>query len=274
MNARSTLRTVSLALFLFLVTGLAGVSAQTQPDPCEGLPEWKFIVEGVAAFKYLEENDDIGALLERLGIGIEPSDLVALLQQRARNPLDPIPQISEYEALRGIGGFIVGQFLLSVLDEDGLLKKQGETVVLSGKIRDYIFEKDPQNDRIGRGHLSVDMCVKNIDLGLQQFFHWDIEVNDKGFEVREESPPESTRPLDHKLAAKGQVIQVEHVYVRGGTVTRLTRIDDSDDVYQTTPASCVDLFTEGVPPETYGELVENAFCMGRCDHPLIVNTVD
>jgi len=43
-------------------------------------------------------------------------------------------------------------------------------------------------------------------------------------------------------------------------------------LYMSTPESCVDLFTEGPPPATFGELVDTGYWLGRCEHPNIGNT--
>jgi hypothetical protein len=84
------------------------------------------------------------------------------------------------------------------------------------------------------------------------------------------------RGLDHKLHAgyplsEGTSIKVLNVYHRLSN-TGLIRLDASDQVYISTKKSCIDLFTAGSPPATFGELVEHAYCLGRCAHPAIFNT--
>ena len=67
---------------------------------------------------------------------------------------------------------------------------------------------------------------------------------------------------------------VRNVYHRKLTEPNLVRIADTEWPYQVTPASCIDLFTQGPPPATFGELAANDYCLGRCAHPPIVNSGD
>jgi hypothetical protein len=211
------------------------------------------------------------------------------------------------EALQGIGGFsttLLLKKLLRIADPRSFLDP-----VVYGKIRDYIFLEKP--GEMGSGHMSVDVCIdprEFVPLGedWREFFHWDIEILPDIFSYMERKPPsdrldpntyndpfpgvslpreavDPTNPrsiwrrgLDHKLHAgfpfpEGTSIIVRNVYRRLSN-TDLRRLDASDQVYISTKDSCIDLFTAGSPPATFGELVEHAYCLGRCAHPAIFNT--
>ena len=169
-----------------------------------------------------------------------------------------------------------------------------EPQVISGKIRDYIY--DDQNKS---GHLAVDTKVEtygslaNLRNGTPfrvEFFHWDIEVvgiyrviprgpdpfdpfpDTVEFSDEALGPDGSIRRrgLDHKLFAKGKGIVVRHVYRRVGNGP-LRRLPDGHPFYDTTEDSCIDLLFKGFPPAS--ELPRQRFyCLGRCDHPQVVNT--
>jgi len=146
----------------------------------------------------------------------------------------------------------------------------------------------------------------------RQFFHWDVEIPPDIFKYVERTPPRDPfdpntyndpfpgfslpkeavdpanprstwrRGLDHKLHAEnpspeGPSILVRHIYYRGVGTPDLIRLPDAppdkrDSRYNSTKESCIDLFTAGPPPATFGELVENAYCLGRCEQPAIFNT--
>jgi hypothetical protein len=276
-----------VGLLAMIPFSCSGKSAQAQvTDPCEGLPPWKFIVEGQTIDIYLREGG-VDRLLDGLDFDLSRRELAALLARLNENPLGIYPDLPPQ--LQGIGGFITAAFLQRFLDtagnavevdQDGNLLNPSRSIapkVLSGKIRDFVLTRNPSDATRGSGHINVDMCQEDERTGLKYFFHWDIEVFDDQFVVTEEPSPDRARPeLDHKLSAKGGSIEVRHVYYRTSANPNLVRIlpGAGQMYYHSTPASCVDLFTEGAPPETYGELVSREFCLGRCDHPFIVNTND
>ncbi len=164
----------------------------------------------------------------------------------------------------------------------------------------------------GHGHLAVEMrrVKSQRDYALMkktvlETLHWDIEIkNDPGdpndgYEVvlRQGSPdnvppkgeifpdtitlpdfardpgdPDSVwkRELNHKLFAKGKSIKVRHVYRKIGDGP-LERLDDKHAFYKVTECSCVDIMFKGFPPELKLPS-QDGYCLGRCDHPLIVNS--
>jgi hypothetical protein len=274
---------------------LTGPAQANDVDPCQGLEEWGLFVEGEPADDFvrrLRDNpEQLDMFLYRpppVGLDIRRSPwnieaLTSLLERIDREPTSIIPEVPE--ALQGISGFI------SIL----VLKKLLIQVhpVVRGKIRDYIFD-----ERTKSGHVSVDMCIDR-----NQFYHWDIEVLDGEYGVHFRIPADPQNPdypdnpfpdvdlklpaaatdpndkrsvwfrnLEYKLHALGDRIQVRHIYYRGPTVPDLTRLDSQHKLYTATNASCIDLFTEDYPPATIGELRQKDYCLGRCEHPAIVNT--
>jgi hypothetical protein len=270
----------------------ARAASETAGDACKGLQEWGLFVNGESADDFvdrLRRDDDREEIFLHNpppdGLGIEGTTdaLDQRLRQIDREPTSVIPNVPQ--ALQGISGFITTL----------VLKKLRLQVhpVLSGKIRDYIFD-----ERTKSGHLSVDVCIDR-----NQFFHWDIEVLDGEYRIHQRIsknpqnpnypdhpfpnvdltlPAAATDPndpnsvwvrnLDHKLHAMGNRIQVRHIYHRGPTAPDLMRLDSRHHLYTSTRESCIDLFTEGYPPATVGELKQKDFCLGRCAHPAIVNT--
>lgn len=261
-------------------------------DPCEGLQEWTLVANGEPADELVERlrgNEQFfiaNASPEGLGIDLDIDDLRELLREIDRDPTRVL-DTDVPDAMRGIGGFSTTLFLKKLI--------LGVHQTVYGKIRDYIFV-----DRTKSGHLSVDMCIDR-----SEFYHWDIEIANGGFGVhlRKGDPDDPNDPyypdnpfpnvdldlpegatdpdeptsiwvrgLDHKLHARGKSIEVRHIYHRSLSDPDLTRLDDNHHLYMSTEASCVDLFTQGRPPATFGELTDSDYCLGRCEHPAIVNT--
>jgi hypothetical protein len=267
-------------------------AAQENADLCSGLQEWGLFVNGEPADTFVNRLRNSPAQFEifvrnptpeGLGIQEDTQALTEILRRIDADPTSVLPSVPE--ALQGISGFISAV----------VLKKLFLQVhpVIYGKIRDYIFD-----ERTKSGHLSVDVCIDR-----NQFYHWDIEVLDGEYNVNQriaEDPQDPNYPdnpfpsvdlslpaaatdpndpnsvwrrnLDHKLHVMGSRIEVRHIYYRGPTAPNLTRLDSRHHLYTSTGASCIDLFTEGYPPATVGQLKQNDFCLGRCEHPAIVNT--
>ena len=172
-----------------------------------------------------------------------------------------------------------------------------------GKIRDYIFIAD-KDFKTGKGHLSVDVvhefCDSKGDHSV--FHHWDIDIHKYTVFKRDDTnfpnlpfpelkdkitfpafslDPEDDRSiwkrcLDHKLFAEGKDekgndnFTINDIYQRvdGGP---LIRLDDAHDWYRVTKESCIDLMFKGYPPAS-GLPPQSNYCLGRCEHPKIVNT--
>ena len=239
--------------------------------------------------------------IDGLGIDLDEEALVALLQRLHQEPLGVYDEVPE--PLRGLAGFSTVVFLQKVYPleaEEPIADK-----VISGKIRDYIFV-----EATGRGHLAVDTCtdvLEFVPLGQdrREFIHWDIEIPEGSFSVVERIPPNGVddpatygnpfpmdittalpaftvdpadprsvwrRGLDHKLSAVGRSIEIAHIHYRRLADPELVRYDDTHPWYDSSDASCVDLFTQGRPPGTFGELASGGYCLGRCAHPMIVNS--
>ena len=188
-------------------------------------------------------------------------------------------------AFRGIGGFGVG-----------LLAKAyffGEVHKVQGKIRDYVYDEGAKS-----GHLAVDVrtltfaSVKDRDSGKPptktELLHWDIdvegvyEVHSRGLDFLDPFPDVDLtlpgyaiagiwiRDLRYKLHAKGTGIKVRHIYrkVDDGPIELLPA---ADPLYASTGDSCIDLLFNPYPPEL--ELPPQiGYCLGRCEHPAILNT--
>lgn len=280
--------TVLTVLSFLFYSALVSPARAKVAGPCEGLEKWALFVDGepsdAFAARLRGNQAEAQAFINSLGIDLDTEQLTDLLRR-----LDAAPEsvLDVPEALQGISGFSTTL----------LLKKMflGVHPTLYGKIRDYVFV-----DKTKSGHLSVDMCIDQ-----REFYHWDIEVLDGEFHVERRTEPadpsdfdtypadpfpgvdldlpkaavdpalESSiwaRGLTHKLHASGTRIEVRHVYYRDLGAPDLVRLDPGHHLYESTEASCVDLFTTGRPPATFGELVQKDYCLGRCEHPAVLNT--
>jgi hypothetical protein len=93
---------------------------------------------------------------------------------------------------------------------------------------------------------------------------------------RDPADPRSVwrRGLTHKLHSMGTRIKIDNIYHRKLSEPNLERLPNGHGWYVSTGASCLDLFTQGRPPATFGELTAHDYCLGRCMHPPIVNSGD
>jgi hypothetical protein len=306
MRSLSFTFTILLASFLSSAGLLRSASAHV-PDPCDGLREWTLFVgdepaDAVVA-RLRAAPSTAEDYIKNLGIDLSIPDLVGILRQLKESPV-------EYKglppALQGIGGFSTVLFLQKLLPLDVNAEPIADAVFY-GKIRDFTYL-----EATGEGHLAVDICIdfkEFVPLGEDHrvFYHWDIAVAAGGFSVEQRTPPTpSTDPaqygnpfpnlnitmpamaidpsdprsiwrrgLDHKLHARGMTIEIRNIYRRKLSEPNLVRVSESEtDLYQSTMETCIDLFTEGPPPATFGELSGNGYCLGRCAHPPIVNSGD
>lgn len=310
MKTHSTWRVAILGMLAVSASTGFGTSARAQAaDPCAGLPPLGLFVEGQPADEFVADlranPEDAQEFIrneapEGLGIDLSAADLTALLQQ---NQLDAKAVLDLPEALQGIGGLPVLVLLQKLLPLDVNQPPVADQVVY-GKIRDYTYLTEEE-----AWHLSVDVCLDEqgfVPLGedRREFYHWDVEIAAGASTVTPRKDPDDPsdpgaygdpfpgldfefpaeaidpanpgslwrRGLDHKLGAAGTGVVVENIYHRRLSEPDLTRLDDSHHLYTSTEASCVDLFTAGPPPATFGELVNAGYCLGRCEHPAIFNT--
>jgi len=98
-----------------------------------------------------------------------------------------------------------------------------------------------------------------------------------------EFPPESLDPtndfsvwkrgLDHKLWAQGREIVVHDIFRKVGNLPT-KRLPDSHEFYRPCKESCIDMMTRGFPPAYRIEFPEQSgYCLGRCQHPNIMNSM-
>lgn len=251
-------------------------------------------------------NSSVLSQLREAGIdlfdGAERNRITNILRSLDRG--EPFPPNTP-DAMKGFDGCSVNQFLKRLL----FLETR---CLVFGKIRDYVFElqRGPfaakPHIAEGRGHIGVevvtetfnnDQSFSNGNPDRRELLHWDIAIEDYGYRVFERQgsaespnndpfpgtvdfPPEATNPanslsvwcrgLDHKLFASSDAIRIERVY-RQIDCGRLNLLPDTDELYQIKLESCVDLMFKGFPPAT--QLPEQSgYCLGRCEHPGIVNS--
>lgn len=283
-------RILPTAIAVLLALGLAAcgtLQKEAAKAPADDLTETTVYING-AAFGALGTLRLREVLSEIEGIDLAtPADrrkteaFLTRLRAGEIGAADAVPP-----ALRGLAGFEVREQLeVAVAPVDAQLSK-----TFAGKIRAYLF-----NENTGAGYLEVETRVttrvQGTPVSVDRYYWW-IAVGaagGDGFTVheRQDSQPDNPFPgtinlpaeakafdnpdgiwqrgLDHKLFAQGETIAVL-------AVTRNGRLLPPDDpVYSTSPASCIDLLLRGYPPrETLPE--QRAYCLGRCEHPMILNT--
>lgn len=241
--------------------------------------------DAVNDFIMAEPPAGLGINLDRGSAAENSEALRTLIQEMADDPLETAFSEKVPEELQGFEGLST-RLLLKML----LL---GEVEYLYGKIRSYVYLDEQK-----AGLMNVDMC-----LDRKAFLHWDIMVTNGGYDVFERSkdigdfphnpfpdldmelPNKSTNPadsrsvwardLDHKLHAQGKTgIEIRNIYYLESSTSELKRLDDDHRLYKVDNNSCIDLFTQGYPPATYGQLTDNDYCLGRCKHPAIINSGD
>lgn len=234
------------------------------------------------------DQADVGELRERLtalkSVGVNTAEE----RQRTATLLADIDEgridrSAVPEELRGIGGFHTRLVLRTAVSRPG----EVETQKLSGKIRRYLF-----NDQNNSGYLEVDTTVEtfvNGNLVGKDAYWWAIAVMPGSYGVfkKDNTNPNDPFPgtiplpdsaldpdnpggivqrgLDHKLFAKGKGIVVLAVKKNG------KMLPATDPVYASSVDSCIDILFRGYPPEDTLP-PQSAYCLGRCAHPMVVNT--
>lgn len=176
-------------------------------------------------------------------------------------------------ALNGVAGIPVLQFLHAYVT--------GVPQSVRGKIRHYYFNDDQKS-----GYLEVDTEVDTLQGGTVHTdkYLWQIAVRPGTYEVVEHSGDPNdpfpgtlqfssgkladiaARKLDTKLWATGQGIVVIAVKRNGVLLDPATH-----PLYVTNADSCIDMMFWGYPPRS--ELPRQpSYCLGRCAHPLVINT--
>jgi hypothetical protein len=242
------------------------INGQTVEEFLANRDQAEQLLNGLMEIDVVEQRAQGISLLERIDQGIATQEEVP-------------------DALTGIGGF--GTLLAArayFFDEAHRVQ---------GRIRDYVYVEDAQS-----GHLAVDVrteffaSAKDRDSGglptRTELLHWDIdvegvyEIHHRGLDFTNPFPQVDlalpgyaiaaiwARDLKYKLHARGPGIVVRHVY-RKIDEDPIARLPSTDPRYASTDASCIDLLFNPYPPET--ELPPQiGYCLGRCEHPPIVNT--
>jgi hypothetical protein len=307
-HAVPNIAVLGMLTFAACAGGVSPAHAQAA-DPCAGLHPLGLFVEGQPVDEFVANlrgnAQQAEAFLRNpppngLGIDVPTDDLYALVQQFQEDPRRVLAVPDVLQGIAGLPSLVLLQRLLPLnLSQPAVADK-----VIYGKIRDYIYPGEGQD-----WHVSVDICFDEkgfVPLGedRREFYHWDVDIKDAASGVRERQPPSDPsdpatygdpfpgldfnfpaeaidpanpgsiwrRGLDHKLNAKGTGITIRNVYYRKLSEPTLSRLPDNHPLYASTDASCVDLFTPGPPPGTFGQLVGNDYCLGRCAHPAIFNT--
>jgi hypothetical protein len=268
-----------------LAVAIGFIVASSQSLGQEHFFDFPLAINGQTVEEFLGARDQAEELLNgllELDVVGQRDQLINLLEgiDRGDATQEDIP-----DALSGIGGFSTLLALRAYLFN--------EAHRVQGKIRDYVYVDSDKS-----GHLAVDVrteffaSAKDRDSGelpiRTELLHWDIDVegvykiHQRGFDFLNPFPQVDlvlpgnaiagiwARDLKYKLHARGIGIKVRHVYrkIDDGLITRLP---STDFRYASTDASCIDLLFHPYPPET--ELPPQiGYCLGRCDHPAIINT--
>lgn len=186
------------------------------------------------------------------------------------------------------------------------MRNRLQEVSVSGQLVAYEFV---EGSTPGRGNGSIEAItyierrVQPVGQGTPQTrteaYWWKISVINQGFEVHEHSndpddPFPGTLPFDQetkdrienrgfefKLWATGGDIVVDEILVdhnydpnNPNFVALNPNNPNYADLFQSDPASCIDMMFVDYPPETLPDGAEPPFyCLGRCQHPYIINTM-
>jgi hypothetical protein len=282
----TSIRFGRIAVFIALA-GLPGVPALGHEQ--ETFFEFPLSVNGMTVEEFVADEASALEILNTLeGIDLSTADsrdnLIQLLQ---RTDQGFVSQEEVPAAMHGLGGIGTSLVLRAIL-----LKEAHRA---QGRIRDYVYV-----DQDKSGHLGVDVIIQYFasaqdrDAGAApirtELLHWDIDV-DGAYVVHERTGPrenpfpqvtltlpehaiasiwDPTRDLKYKLHARGTDIIVRHVYrkAEGGAIELLP---STDYRYTSTADSCIDLLFNPYPPE-FELPPQKGYCLGRCEHPFIVNT--
>jgi len=189
---------------------------------------------------------------------------------------------------RGLGGGDAEAFLKAVrlkIGTDGQFNANINVVVkVRGITHHYAY-----NDKKGSGYIENEVFYDfMIDGKLvdQMIFYWTIGIRPGTYTVHRNSgngkDPFPTadmefdesmlkniedRQLMYKLYAKGTGIVVLGVYRDDVLLDRRNRL------YTSTAESCIDWMFKNYPPAHYGNLPPiHERCLGRCEHPALMNT--
>jgi hypothetical protein len=279
------MRNIPSIIAATIISTLGFACASTESLGQEGFFDFPMTVEGSTVDDLLSDRERIEQTLNTLleiDVVDQRAQAIELLQglDEGRFVQDQVPL-----ALRGIGSFGVRLLARSYFF--------GEVQKVQGKIRDYVYDEGTKG-----GHLAVDVrtliftSAKDRDLGKPpirtELLHWDIdvdgvyEVHSRGLDFLDPFPDVDLalpgyaiasiwiRDLRYKLHAKGTGIVVRHIY-RKIDDNPIELLPTTDPLYASTDASCIDLLFHPYPPEL--ELPPQiGYCLGRCDHPAIVNT--
>jgi|GEM_PF-4028078 len=272
---------IGLALGLALAT--AGCETLEPPPSAaeDASTNLYFSGKSINAVEIDELRRDLG---EHIGANLLDEkgrmDVSTLLDRMDKGEISKAAVQSTY---KGIGGFYTRLLTRTAVT----LNSTAQYPKFSGKIRRYVY-----NRYAGSGYLEVDTRLETLRNGVvtRTDFWWSIAVLPGTYEVfqrvedqlddpfpdapigvpEEALDPENEfgiwkRNLNHKLFAQGDGIVVLAV-TRDGIL-----LPDGDPVYQSDADSCIDILFEGPPPEqTLPQ--QSAYCLGRCAHPMIVNT--
>ena len=201
------------------------------------------------------------------------------------------------ERVSGLGGFQSRLLLYYMLKcTPTQLADLGEVRVY-GKIKRWIYDqkakpptykKSKKRKKKGSGyifwHAMADECdgtphdfkfhialdngydlLRNIATEKYHLDFGDEEINNMIPQEERDILIRDERQFNYKLHAQGRRIYILTVFLDNDLV------DAEDPIYNSDRYSCIDIFFEYEPPAN--ELPEQfGYCMGRCDHPPILNT--
>lgn len=237
-------------------------------------------------------------------------DNLKLLITRMRNSNNnPAKQAPGFTGIGGALGHTVLDIAEEALKPaNGHYDQSGKRVVVSmeGKITHYKFTPNAADPTKGSGELTVITAVTSrvIPNGAGNpppktvGYKWEIEVLTDGFEVvgYDSSDPADPFPgtmtfsesmvnrieslgFQFKLWAKGEKIQVNNIerdmnFDWDSPVwAPLPNAGPFKRLYESDSDSCIDMMFVEYPPEDFDDLNGPPwYCLGRCEHPAIVNS--
>lgn len=233
-----------------------------------------------------------------------PDDLGGYIRNIEARLKEGSPDVPEF---RGYGGVLNRAFFNAArktLDGDFRFDREKRVLLmLYGQIIEYEFNRNANDPSIGTGRLKSITYFTTVELpvtppgyrgriiSMTDAVRWEVEVRDDGFSVREREYADPTDPFpdtldfspemvnrvnslgfQYKLWAEGDSINIIEVARKDDGETDFTRLDLSEPEYKVGPESCIDMMFVDPPPQMLNGIGPPLYCLGRCDHPHLINT--
>lgn len=216
-----------------------------------------------------------------------------------------VPDVEEFRGYAGVLNRAFFEAARMTLGADRLFNPRVKVrLIIHGQIIHYAFD-EPSGageihsityfTKIMTPNTPVDYDGLNISttdaVRFKVSVERDVASGDDGFVVvkRDDHAPDGPFPgtmpftramindvefygYQYKLWARGNSITINEIALKPEGDVVFTKLPMSDPRYKIGPDSCIDMLFVREPPSDLGRLGPPFYCLGRCDHPGLVNT--